>query len=135
MEEHTASIFNPDIVDIMLLQNICIQAEVFTVHLPRTPPSVSSIYHMFPTCIFKPLCCGLRSTCFFSGRSPAASVSKKHKSEEEPDDLTKEMEEPPPEPNIQEVTVPKPGMLNYFNTRSSCICKGPRSSCFLLFCS
>ncbi|XP_069673998.1 SWI/SNF complex subunit SMARCC2 isoform X2 [Periplaneta americana] len=45
-----------------------------------------------------------------SGRSPAASgSSKKHKSEEEADDLTKEMEEPPPEPNIQEVTVPKPG--------------------------
>lgn len=44
-----------------------------------------------------------------SGRSPAASGSKKHKSEEEADDLTKEMEEPPPEPNIQEVTVPKPG--------------------------
>lgn len=44
-----------------------------------------------------------------SGRGPAASGSKKHKSEEEADDLTKEMEEPPPEPNIQEVTVPKPG--------------------------
>lgn len=56
----------------------------------------------------------------FSGRSPAASGSKKHKSEEEADDLTKEMEEPPPEPNIQEVTVPKPGMLilNYSNHRN-----------------
>ena len=46
----------------------------------------------------------------YSGRSPAASGNKKHKSEEEADDLTKEMEEPQPEPNIQEVTVPKPGM-------------------------
>ncbi|KAJ9584608.1 hypothetical protein L9F63_021050 [Diploptera punctata] len=43
-----------------------------------------------------------------SGRSPAASGNKKHKSEEEADDLTKDMEEPQPEPNIQEVTVPKP---------------------------
>jgi len=51
-------------------------------------------------------------TC--SGRGPAASGSKKHKSEEEADDLTKEMEEPPPEPNIQEVTVPKPGMFNLY---------------------
>jgi hypothetical protein len=51
-----------------------------------------------------------------SGRGPAASGSKKHKSEEEADDLTKEMEEPPPEPNIQEVTVPKPGMFNVYVT-------------------
>jgi len=51
-------------------------------------------------------------TC--SGRGPAASGSKKHKSEEEADDLTKEMEEPPPEPNIQEVTVPKPGMFSMY---------------------
>lgn len=51
-------------------------------------------------------------TC--SGRGPAASGSKKHKSEEEADDLTKEMEEPPPEPNIQEVTVPKPGMFSIY---------------------
>jgi hypothetical protein len=51
-----------------------------------------------------------------SGRGPAASGSKKHKSEEEADDLTKEMEEPPPEPNIQEVTVPKPGMFNLYLT-------------------
>jgi hypothetical protein len=26
------------------------------------------------------------------------------------------MEEPPPEPNIQEVTVPKPGMFNLYLT-------------------
>ncbi|XP_049864121.1 SWI/SNF complex subunit SMARCC2 isoform X2 [Schistocerca gregaria] len=44
-----------------------------------------------------------------SGRSPAVGISKKHKSEEEADDLTKEMEEPPAEPSIQEVTVPKQG--------------------------
>lgn len=54
------------------------------------------------------------NTC--SGRGPAASGSKKHKSEEEADDLTKEMEEPPPEPNIQEVTVPKPGMFILYLT-------------------
>jgi len=54
-----------------------------------------------------------------SGRGPAASGSKKHKSEEEADDLTKEMEEPPPEPNIQEVTVPKPGMFNLYLTIST----------------
>ncbi|KAK7864658.1 hypothetical protein R5R35_012427 [Gryllus longicercus] len=44
-----------------------------------------------------------------SGRSPAVGVSKKHKGEEEADDLTKDMEEPPAEPNIQEVTILKPG--------------------------
>lgn len=44
-----------------------------------------------------------------SGRSPAVGVSKKHKGEEESDDLTKDMEEPPAEPNIQEVTILKPG--------------------------
>lgn len=54
------------------------------------------------------------NTC--SGRGPAASGSKKHKSEEEADDLTKEMEEPPPEPNIQEVTVPKPGTFILYLT-------------------
>lgn len=41
-------------------------------------------------------------------------ISKKHKSEEEADDLTKEMDEPPLEPNIQEVAVPKPGK-SYLN--------------------
>jgi len=62
------------------------------------------------------LLCGY-DTC--SGRGPAASGSKKHKSEEEADDLTKEMEEPPPEPNIQEVTVPKPGMFTLYLTIST----------------
>ncbi|XP_039281683.1 SWI/SNF complex subunit SMARCC2 isoform X1 [Nilaparvata lugens] len=44
-----------------------------------------------------------------SGRSPAVVNPKKVKSEEEADDLTKDMDEPTPEPNVQEVTVPKPG--------------------------
>jgi len=72
------------------------------------------------TCLHLPqvyqLYCWSFPLCAFSGRSPAASGSKKHKSEEEPDDLTKEMEEPPSEPNIQEVTVPKPGMFNLYYT-------------------
>ncbi|XP_063222467.1 SWI/SNF complex subunit SMARCC2 isoform X2 [Bacillus rossius redtenbacheri] len=43
-----------------------------------------------------------------SGRSPGVGINKKHKPEEEADDLTKDLEEPLQEPNITEVTVPKP---------------------------
>nr|CAD7594301.1 unnamed protein product [Timema genevievae] len=42
-----------------------------------------------------------------SGRSPAVGPTKKHKLEEEADDLTKDLEEPLQEPNIAEVPVPK----------------------------
>ncbi|XP_075223805.1 SWI/SNF- related protein mor isoform X3 [Lycorma delicatula] len=43
-------------------------------------------------------------------KSPAVvNNPKKVKSEEEADDLTRDMDEPTPEPNVQEVTVPKPG--------------------------
>lgn len=44
-----------------------------------------------------------------SGRSPAVVNPKKIKSEDEADDLTKDMAEPTPEPNVQEVVVVKPG--------------------------
>ncbi|XP_073999997.1 SWI/SNF- related protein mor isoform X2 [Rhodnius prolixus] len=44
-----------------------------------------------------------------SGRGPAIGP-KKIKSEEEENDLTRDMEEPTPEPNIQEVPIPKPGV-------------------------
>ncbi|KAK9509493.1 hypothetical protein O3M35_006800 [Rhynocoris fuscipes] len=43
------------------------------------------------------------------GRAPALGP-KKIKSEEEENDLTRDMEEPTPEPNIQEVPIPKPGI-------------------------
>lgn len=44
-----------------------------------------------------------------SGRSPAISGNKKHRfgEEMEAEDLTKDMEDPAPEPNVVEVTVPK----------------------------
>ena len=48
-------------------------------------------------------------TCPYSGRNPALSASKARKSvvKEEEEDLTKDMEDPIPEPNIQEVNIPK----------------------------
>lgn len=48
----------------------------------------------------------------FSGRSPAMG-SKRPKmddADEEADDLTKDMAEPVPEPNITEVPIAKPGL-------------------------
>lgn len=36
--------------------------------------------------------------------------SKKHKGENDEDDLTKDMDDPPAEPNVAEVNVSKPGM-------------------------
>lgn len=35
--------------------------------------------------------------------------SKKHKGDNDEDDLTKEMDDPPAEPNVSEVNVSKPG--------------------------
>lgn len=48
---------------------------------------------------------------YYSGRGPAIGP-KKIKSEEEENDLTRDMEEPTPEPNIQEVPIPKPGLYS-----------------------
>jgi len=36
-------------------------------------------------------------------------VGKKHKGDNDEDDLTKDMEDPPAEPNVAEVNVSKPG--------------------------
>lgn len=45
-----------------------------------------------------------------SGRSPAVVVGKKHKGDNDDDDLTKDMEDPPAEPSVAEVNVSKPAM-------------------------
>ena len=57
----------------------------------------------------------------YSGRSPAVVNPKKIKSEDEADDLTKDMPEPIPEPNVQEVVVPKPGQSKYILYYTFCI--------------
>ena len=47
---------------------------------------------------------------YFSGRSPAVANSKKRSAaRDEEEDLTKEMDNPSPEPNIQEVNIIKSG--------------------------
>ena len=45
-----------------------------------------------------------------SGRSPAvASAKGRRANRDDDDDLTKDMDDPTPEPNIQEVALPKTG--------------------------
>ena len=44
----------------------------------------------------------------FSARTPSVISKKKSlRGDDESDDLTKDMEEPSPEPNVQEVHIPK----------------------------
>ncbi|KAK3919431.1 SWI/SNF complex subunit SMARCC2 [Frankliniella fusca] len=45
-----------------------------------------------------------------SGRSPAVVVGKKHKGDNDDDDLTKDIDDPPAEPNVSEVNVSKPAL-------------------------
>lgn len=50
----------------------------------------------------------------FSGRGSSVGP-KKIKSEEEESDLTRDMDDPTPEPNIQEVPIPKPpGIISMY---------------------
>ena len=53
---------------------------------------------------------------FSSTRTSAVNSSKQRRSavarDEEEEDLTKDMEDPTPEPNIQEVSIPKPSRLS-----------------------
>ena len=48
---------------------------------------------------------------FRSTRTPGPVKKRSARDEEEAEDLTKDMEDPPPEPNIQEVHIPKNGKL------------------------
>ena len=48
-------------------------------------------------------CCSI-----FSARSPAVGTNKRRVKTEEEEDLTRDMDDPVAEPNIQEVTLPKP---------------------------
>ena len=47
-----------------------------------------------------------------SSRAAAIGASKKRKWEEDEEDMTKDLEDPPPETNITEVHNPKQGMFN-----------------------
>lgn len=50
-----------------------------------------------------------------STRTPSVVSKKKSlRGDDESDDLTKDMEEPSPEPNVQEVHIPKNSMYNYY---------------------
>lgn len=53
---------------------------------------------------------------YCSGRSPAVSQSKSRKSliKDEEEDLTKDLDDPTPEPNIQEVNIPKHRKLKLY---------------------